>query len=342
MTEQNTAKASHPNVRRFNGAYVAIFISILAVVIIVGAFGYGYSQLTKMNIELTQWANDLQSRFTTSQSEIAVLQKSISELEQAAHKSQALSTQQEQVLSEWHAAQQGDLDKWHVAEAQYLVKLANDHLQFSHNNETALILLQQADKVLQNFQDAKILEIRKSIAVDIVNLQALPLIDITALYLRLIALNDQMDQLPLPTNPLKSEDKQNSATTIPSGLPWWKVGLEYAKQMLNKIVIVHYNGSNSLPLILPEEKNFLYQNLHAQMEDAIWGVLHQHAEIYQASLVRMAKWIQQYFVQDAKVTKTMLQQVDELRKVNVQPSVINLSNTLQFFDNYFSQAKAEQ
>ena len=70
------------------------------------------------------------------------------------------------------------------------------------------------------------------------------------------------------------------------------------------------------------------------MEDAIWGLLHRHAEVYKTSLLRAAAWIKQYFAQEAPETKTMLQEMDALQKENVQPATLNLSNTLQLFDQY--------
>src|SRR5438045_770691 len=98
--------------------------------------------------------------------------------------------------------------------------------------------------------------------------------------------------------------------------------------------------SGQLPLILPDEKIFLYQNLHAQLENAMWAVLQQNADIYQSSLKRASAWVQLYFAQDAAQTKIMLQNLEELQKINIQPTSINLAATLQLFDQYFIQLKA--
>jgi uroporphyrin-III C-methyltransferase len=347
MTDQHTAEEESSTGRRLNWANVGIFFSTLAIVIFICAFGYGYFQLAKINVSLAQMITDLQKRTASMQDDTVGLQKSIDNLKSAAQKSQELSAQQEQLVSEWRSAQKGDLDKWHVAEAQYLVKLANDHVQFTHNISMALTLLQRADQVLANLQDPGLLDIRKSLAADIANLQVMSQIDVTNLYLRLTALNNQLDQLPLPINPLKTDTTQGDISTNPgstnpgstkSGLTWWQAGLDHSWQALKQIVVVRYNGSNTLPLVLPEEKIFLYQNLHAQMENAMWAVLHRNAEVYQASLARAMAWIQRYFAQEAPETKAMLQNLQELRKETIQPPVVNLSATLQLFDTYLAQS----
>ena len=60
---------------------------------------------------------------------------------------------------------------------------------------------------------------------------------------------------------------------------------------VKQIVVVRYNASTTLPLVLPEEKSFLYQNLHAEMESAMWAVLHRNPSVYQTSLTRLTSWI---------------------------------------------------
>lgn len=341
MTDEIVDEEKQPEKQRQNGIKTGILLLTLAIIIFICAFGFGYFELAKVNVSLAQMVADLKSQMANTQNDMAALQKSVATLQQSAQKSATLATQQEQIMNEWRAAQKGDVNKWHIAEAQYLVNLANDHLQFTHNVTLAIALLQRADQVLQNLQDPNLLEIRKSLAADIASLQATPQIDMTSLYLHLTGLNAQLDQLPLPINPLKPDVNQMHSATLPTGLPWWKEGWERTWDALGKIVIVRNTGANALPLVLPDEKIFLYQNLHAQMESAMWGVLHRNAEVYQASLSASIAWIQQYFVQDAPETKSMLQHLQELRKINIQPPALNLSTTLQLFDRLSATGTAQ-
>ncbi|MBX3708512.1 MAG: uroporphyrinogen-III C-methyltransferase [Gammaproteobacteria bacterium] len=346
MTDQKTIEENQPDnqpkTRFINWASVGIFFSMLALIIFVLAFGYGYFGLSRVNVKLAAMVSDLQSSVVSHQNDVAALKKSVSEMQSILQKAQEFSARQEQIISEWNVAQKGNLNQWQVAEAQYLTKMADDYLQFSYNTNTAVMLLQQADKTLQDIQEPRLLEIRKSLAIDLANLQALPQVDVTSLYLRLNAINDQVDQLSLPVNPLHANNQQDAPITVPSGLPWWKAGLEYTWQGLSRVVVVRKNGAAALPLVLPEEKIFLYQNLHAQIENAMWSVLHRNPEVYQASLSRAARWVKQYFDQEVPATKAMLQNIEELKKINIQPPTIHFSNTLQLFNHYFVQTKQGQ
>jgi uroporphyrin-3 C-methyltransferase len=339
MTEQNNEQQKKLKTGRSHWVNTGIFFSTLAVIIVIVAFGYGYFALSKMNVDLAQMVSDLTQQNVRQKQDITAIQTSLSDLQQITQKSQALSAQQEQFISEWRSAQKGDLNKWHITEAQYLVKLADDQLQFSRNIQLAALLLQEADKILAGMQDGSVNEIRKSLATDLLNLQAAPKVDITALYLRLTALNNLIDKLPLPFNPLKADGDSPLPAANTSELPWWKAGLVYSWDALRKIVIVRKNESNTLPLVMPDEKIFLYQNLHAQMEDAMWGLLHHHEAVYKASLVRAAAWVKQYFVQDAAESRAALQEIEALQKENIEPAAMNLSHSLQLFDQYHTQGK---
>lgn len=269
-----------------------------------------------------------------AKADMTVMKKDLVDLKQANEKSAELSDKQERMINEWQAAQKGDVEKWQVAEAQYLTKLANDHVQFTHNVVLALTLLQQADQILQAINDSALFDLRQALANDITNLKALPEVDVTGLYVRLSALSGQVVQLPLPASPLGVENGF-VPTKTPANAAWWQSGLDRSWDALRKIVIVRKVGANDTPLVMPEEKTFLYQNLHAQLEDAMWGVLHRNNQVYQDSLARCVAWTKTYFLQEASETKNMLQSLAELQKENVEAPSASLSETLRLFDAYF-------
>ncbi len=335
MTDQSLPEEKPSNEHRFRWANIGIFFSTLATIIFICAFAYGYFQLSKVNIALADQLTLLQNKLITNDNQIASLQQSTQTLQASLQKSAELSAEQEKLVSEWRAAQKGDLEKWQVAEAQYLVNLANDHLQFTHHLAMTTILLQRADQILQALQDPRLLPIRQSLAADLTRLQSAPVVNVTSLYVQLSGLNHELDQLPLPSHPLKAEEKPVAEPVMSQTLPWWKAGWAYSWQALSKIIVIRKTETNALPLVMPDEKLFLFQNLHAQMENAMWAVLHRNSGVYQASLLRMQAWIQQYFDQESDVTKSMLQNMSELQKINLQPPAANLSATLQLFDQYF-------
>lgn len=211
---------------------IAIFISVLAIMIAAGAFSYSYLQLTKQNVALTQHLETLQQQVANDATHMQTLAQSIQQLQQVDN---------------------------------------------ANNNE-----------------------------------------DITAIYARLVAVNVQLDQLPLPPAPLQPEPAPTPAIDE-SNLSWWQKGLNRSLDALRQIVIVRYNENKVAPLVLPEERRFLYLNLHTEMQNAIWGVLHRNPAVYHTSLARVTNWVKQYFIQQSPETANVLQELTALQTVNVEP-----------------------
>src|SRR5260221_2377152 len=96
---------------------IGIFFSTIGIIILLLAYGYGYFQLLRLSA-----SSDHSAALTELQNKINVMQQSM-------QKAESLSNQQEQLLSEWQKAQTGDLGKWHIVQAEYLVRMANDQFR---------------------------------------------------------------------------------------------------------------------------------------------------------------------------------------------------------------------
>lgn len=332
MTEQPIIeqKPIEPVTKKSKFRYVLFLIIFILLVaaIICGIYQFKTStQLEQQNKEISN--------------KIVVLQKSLEELQPLSQKYKTVSEEQQQLVADIHQIKEGDINKWKIAEAQYLVRLASDQLEYAHNTQSTLVLLQRAQKTLQNIQDPRLNDILQSLSKDISETEATSQFDVNALYTQLTELDTKIDALPLANNPIKKEAVISSSKTD-TNRPWWQAVLDSSVEALHKIVIVRYNGSNALPLVMPEEKMFLYQNLHAQIENATWGLLHNNQMIYQTSLARATTWIKKYFIEDANETKDVLALIASLQKITVPSSSVHFANTLQLLDQYLAQAAENQ
>lgn len=263
------------------------------------------------------------------------VQKNMSEVEKQIHQlADDLSNQAKMINTLRQVQPNINQDDWEILKAKFLVQMANDKLQYENNISQAILLLQTADEQMRALNNDRLLPLRKALANDIASLQAVPQVDVAGLYMRLSALNDQINRLPLPNKPAQSATVQPGNN---ENLPWWQRGLQETWQALQKIVVIRYNENGKPPLIMPEQQDFLYQNLHAVIEKAMWGLLHQQQEIYQASLQQAINWIKQYFVNNAQVTQSVVNGLTELQKVDVHPAAPKLSESLQAFQNYSVQ-----
>jgi uroporphyrin-3 C-methyltransferase len=326
------------NVKDVRQTNISVLLAVTAIFLIVVGFGLGYLEITRINTVMNGTKTSIKMQADENKADISDLQKALQNVNSLTEKSASLSEKQGQMIADWEAAQKGNLDKWYVAEAEYLVRLANDHLVYTKNTAMALSLLQSADQVLAKINDTSLLPLRQSITNDITRLQATPAVDVTQMYLNLSALDSAIDRLPLPAEPMQAKETTKSAAVqISPELSWWRKGLLRTQEALKKIVVVSYNGSDALPLILPKERQYLYQNLHAQLQNAIWGALHGNWRVYQLSLANATEWVRHYFVLNSSETQAMLNQLQTLVALNVQPSNADMTATLQLFNNYLMQ-----
>jgi len=264
--------------------------------------------LTAAN-EIKQQA--LQQAFSTIQTEMAkqtVLHEQLVQLQQT--------------VAQLTQTQQTNKDALAFDEARYFVKLANDHLQYSHNIALAIKLLELADQTLRDASGPQFVPLRQALANDIAHLQSIPQVDIDGTYARLAALHGEIDQLPLMNQPAPS--MAPAAGLSENTLPWWQRGLQNTWAELRHIVIVRHQ-STTQPFIAPDQKLLLYQNLHAQVDEAIWGLLHGEENIYLSSLNQMNAWVKQYFVNDDVLTQAVLTQINNLKNLYIHPAVPTLT-----------------
>lgn len=311
--------------RSFRGVVMSgVFIAVMA------ALGYQAVQYTQLKAELSRLTSLQDENNQNHSAKMATLTESVQKL------SEGVSVASQSMNQ---PSMGGDSNHLTVAEAAYLVNLANDQLQYTHNQTLALNLLQRASQMLANVDDANLNALKQSLTDNIATLTASPTADLTGLYTQLSTLNANLDRMPLPATPLSADENTDDKLNL-SGLPWWKAQWRRTMHTLGKVVIVRYNGGGVPPLVLPEERVFIYQNLHAQMENVFWAVLNRDAGVYQAALMRMHLWIVQYFDASSPITQSILQQLQAFSTQPISGAAVNLGGTLEQFTHYLNQPKA--
>ncbi|SRR5579883_417649 len=301
---------------------VGILFSTFAVIVLLYLF-YATNYYFARRINNTVPAADVQR-----------LQNDLSSLQQTVQQLSGTVNDQTQMINTLRQAETGyNRDEWRVVEAEFMTRIAGDKLQFENNVPQAIVLLQNADQLIRDINDARLTNVRVAIAKDIAKLQAISPVDVPGLYARLIAMDDQIEKLPLMNKPVPTAPTPEVNT---EHLPWWKKGLHQTWDVLRQIVIVRYNKKDELPLVLPEQQNYLYQNIHIEIQQAIWGLLHQEPAIYQASLNQAQKWIKEFFMMDAPATQAALKELSQLQGIDLKPALPDLSDSLQAFKEYIT------
>ncbi len=316
---------------RLSWRSIGMLCAAFSFVVLILVGGYSGWYLMSANMRLATFVTQSQNQLQQLQSELSALKETSSSVQQLAQQSVEDVKNLKQTMTDFSKESQGNQEKWLLTEARYYTKLANDNLQFSRNIPLAIFLLKAADQEMSHVTDSKAAEIRKNLATDIANLQVAPQVDVPGLYMKLTALNNQLDQLPLQAMQSNLQEPKPVLADAPSESVW-KRGFHETWRALKNIVVVRYNPNGSMPLVTPEQKAFLYQNIHAMLAQSTWALLHQQPDIYQSSLQQLTQWIKRYFVLDASATQGVLNEIAQLEKVDIHPPAPLVTNTLQAFN----------
>lgn len=227
---------------------------------------------------------------------------------------------------------------WLMAEAEYLIQLANHRLLLEKDVATASVALKAADARLAEVADPALLNIRRILANDLQTLNNIPSIDLAGLSVTLSALSNNIPNLPLRTPDPKThkinQSDKNSGTSEVKSISELPAAIW---QDIKDLIVIRNHEKPIEPLLAPNQHFFLLQNLALLIEQSRFALLNGHNEIYHERLATTEKWINQYFDTEHNVTRNMLANISELKKFDINPALPDISATFSAIKKYRTQ-----
>lgn len=219
---------------------------------------------------------------------------------------------------------------WVIAEADYLLKIANHRLQLEQDVTTSIQALTLADQRINSLQDPALTEVRNVIAQELVTLQTLPIPDQAGIAMQLTELQNRIDKLPLnartlPTQqalaPASADDamKVESWEALPSAI--WGV--------LEDLITVSYNDKPMEALLSPTQVKHLHENLKLKLEQARMVLLRGDQALYTANMDLAINWTEEFFNTEEIATKKFIDTLTYLKGKQVILQVPDISSSLR-------------
>lgn len=262
------------------------------------------------NTQLTRRISDINNTVTETQAEAKALQS---------HTEQALID----ISSKINKLSNADKNDWLLAEAEYLIRLANQRLLLDKDTRSAISLLSNADTILASLEDPLMFATRKAVAQDIQALKSVTSFDIEGRYLQLSALYDQVAILPQrePSKAWLAQQANTKATPAQENNSPIKQLLQEAWQGIKSLVVINYDQKPIKPLLPPAEYQELVTGIQLQLDVAQVALLKGEPVIYEKSLERIAKAVNQHFDTSAQSTIAFMTTLTSLQQVNPNPDV---------------------
>ncbi|MFQ2061206.1 uroporphyrinogen-III C-methyltransferase [Aeromonas veronii] len=321
MTEQQESQVKPQPTAAVNGsksrsgAVLGGVAILLALGLTGGLYLHGHKNAVAQQAELAQLKQQLASALSK------IDQTSSKDAEQLA----ALDQTQQRLQGEMQGLQNRVLDlndkrpnDWMLAESEYLVRMAGRKLWLEHDLVSAITLLGNADERIAALNDPSLMPIRKALAEDIAKLKGMPRIDREGLTLKLAALSDQIELLPLSTVSMP-EAKAEPDQAVSANPDEWESNLKknWVKFTENFVTIRRRDGAVEA-LLSPQQEIFLRENLKTKLLQAQLSVYREQQALYEDSLDKAQRWLTQYFDTDKSATRYMQGEIDKLKGEQIQ------------------------
>lgn len=321
----DTEKAPHSNTQpeQKRGSKLSIIAIVIAL---LGTGGLAYQmqqQSSHYQAQIAALQNQLQqTQSSLTQQMNQVKTDTAQQASSTLHKAEVELAQQQKSIESLQLAM-ADVkgrrpNDWLLAEADYLVKLAGRKLFLERDATSATHLMESADQRIATLNDPSLVPLRKAMASDITKLKTIPIIDRDGLVLRLTALQQQIDQLPL-ANAILPEAKAVEKTEVSEDINNWQDNLLTSlKDFSENFITFRTRDGNVIPLLSPEQHFYLKENIKAKLETAIKAVYLEQGELYTIALTTAESWSESFFNPDDNAVKEFNRSLKQLSQQNVQ------------------------
>lgn len=317
------------------GLWFGIILTI-GVIVLAGAGFYLLQQLrehqdtlsTQDNqklIEMSKQISGFQSQIAAMQSQLATLGADITGKEQHFNQTLAEFTKVQNIkletvkkeLSEKIERLQRQLGKtrgdWLIADAEYLLSVANERLHLAGDVNTTREALEAADQRLRESGDAAVFKVREEIARELAALRTVQKPDVVGLYARIQSLKEKIPQLSvllpfvgkeLTTKaPIHQHENASDEHNV----------LSKVIEQLDDYVVVRHSDKPVGEILTPQQAQFIREQLGVKLEMVKTALVQQNDDLYQLAIKDTEKWLKDNFALD-EAGKNFLQELNALAR----------------------------
>lgn len=220
----------------------------------------------------------------------------------------------------------GGVNDFIVSEVAQLLKMANNSALFSSDTSSAIKALQLADLQLKELADPSYAIVRRKINEEIASLESIQTVDIAGLTVKLKALAERIPSLKLENEvpvlgevEIEVEQSEGPKSTAAHLRELWAD--------IVRLGSVQRIDQAPKPLLVPEQRYFLNQNIQLQLAKAELGLVQNRTSVYSQSLEEATNWLDEYFdTRDQQVVE-VIQQINSLKAVSLGQELPNISGS---------------
>jgi len=213
-----------------------------------------------------------------------------------------------------------------LAEVEQILLIASQQLQLAGNLKAALIALEAADSRLQHADSSQFAPLRRAVRRDIERLRSTPYIDVAGMSLRLDAMAQEVDVLPLAMYQRPAEEQP--VPPRPGEGTLGRLAGEAWRDMRSLIRIQRID-SDVVPLVSPSQAFYLRENLRLRLMSARVALLAHEGAGFKRDTREAADWLQRYFATGDRKVAEALGTLKQLAAAEVTGELPDISGSLE-------------
>lgn len=292
--------------------WLAILVAIMALAGsgAVGWMGWQEIQVLRKEINassaLAPVVTRLEDRVDQHQSQFSEIQQQLNalamQIERTESRNQSVIDRVEGVAEQLARAQVDTRSSYTLAEAEYLLKLADQRLLIERNPETAIVLMRTAQALLGQLDDGRLLPVREQLAADVQALSSVERIDVLGMQAELLALDAVLDALELPVRRLQViEAEQTEAAPMNDWL-----------QTLSEFIRIREVDAPIAPLVTAADAGRAREVLRLSLEQIKVAMLREDQALFDASVSQAIRVTQHFFSTVEGAGLRVMQTLDQL------------------------------
>jgi uroporphyrin-3 C-methyltransferase len=333
-------------------SHSGFWFGVIILITIIGLAGGGYYLVTQLRHqqeglggevkgEMSKQIADYQSQLTAIQSQLATVEANIASKDSHFTKTLAdfsqlhnekLDTTRKELNEAIHQVQRqlgktrGD---WLIADAEYLLSVANERMHLIGDVNTTREALEAADQRLRESGDAGTIKVREQIAKEIAAIKNVVVPDIVGIYASIQSLQDQVDKLVLllpytgkaSAAPAEAKKKTDQKTED-QGL------LDSAVNQLEGIVTIRHSEHEIKEILSPEEAQFIREQLRLKLEIVKISLVQHNEALFQSGLADAKKWAEQNFTRNTDLNN-FIAELDRFKTIKIRSQFPDISLSLK-------------
>ncbi|MCJ8311366.1 MAG: uroporphyrinogen-III C-methyltransferase [Saccharospirillaceae bacterium] len=268
------------------------------------------NSITKLQSSVLQLETNVKNNTIVDNSELQnQINKQATQLEQ-------LRQQLVNAAAQLNRSEQFKTIEWQLAEAKYLLRIAQQRIVMEKDVVGALSVLVAVDDVLLSTQDVSLYNIREVLTQDKSKLEVVQKMDIEGVYIQLGNIRNQVEQFKYFAEAINEiENKKSFKEIFFDSFNVRDISGEYVGQL---DPVLHNIAKQSLVLMLEQSQSSLLNN---------------QQDIFELSLAKCKVQLTQYFSTETQFD-WIIGQLNTLESMKLSQELPDVLNTIQALDNY--------